>query len=134
MGSRVRAGGGRLRLTPARRIAGVGIDTERADALAGADAAALARFEHRWLSPAERRWCRQQPDERRAVVACVAAKEAAWKATAGAASLERIVVIGRRGPRRRLRLAGLAVALKWRGTERGVLVTAIATSPGTARA
>lgn len=111
------------------RILGVGVDTERCDALARTDATALRRFGARWLTPAERAWCSGQPDPARATVLCVSGKEAVWKAIGGTTGLDRIGVAGPGGLRERVRIAGADVALAWTLGPSDVVVTAIAVVP-----
>ena len=113
-----------------RRIAGVGIDVESRDALARYPDDAIRSFAERWLTPAERAWCERQPAMRPAIVACVCGKEAVWKASGGAAGLDRIEVASRRGLRRSVRIGDLRVELSW-GLECGsMVVTALASDNG----
>jgi phosphopantetheinyl transferase (holo-ACP synthase) len=106
----------------------VGIDTEPWDALVRFTARDLEGFARRWLTAAERAWCRGQPDPARGMVAIVCGKEAVWKATGGRVGLEAIEVAGREGLRDRMLAGGLGVELSWRFGAANVLVTAIASA------
>jgi phosphopantetheinyl transferase (holo-ACP synthase) len=107
-------------------IVGVGIDTERRDALSRWDSATLGTFAGRWLTPAELVWASAQEDFAGAVVTCVCGKEAVWKAIGGRVELDAIGVADTGGPKASVRVGGLEVDVLWSAGRCDVLATAVA--------
>lgn len=108
------------------------MDVEEWTALDHVPEPAVRRAAGRWLRPEELAWCAAQPSLRRALVAVLCCKEAAYKAWAAAGPVHEVALAlsGRPESGSAIReVAGPAtVEVLWRDVGRRVLAVALATS------
>ena len=106
---------------------GLGIDIADPHTFEHLAPAAIERAARRWLSPAERAWCAEQPSFRLAMVTVLSCKESVCKATGGGTPVaEATLVMEGAWPRGRARAAGPEpVALWWEVGSRLILTVGV---------
>jgi 4'-phosphopantetheinyl transferase superfamily len=112
---------------------GLGIDIADLHTFEHLTPAAIQRAARRWLSPAERAWCAEQPSSRLAMVTVLSCKESVCKATGGGTPVvkARIVMEGT-WPRGRARAAGPEPVALWWEVGSGHILTVGVRGPGDA--
>jgi hypothetical protein len=112
---------------PSPSGSGLGIDIADLRTFEHLTPAVIERAARRWLSPAERAWCAEQPSFRLAMVTVLSCKESVYKATGGGTRvLEATIAMEGAWPSGRGRAADPEpVALLWEVGSRYILTVGV---------